>query len=126
MVAQLTQAKQYFQDGLYDESLAGYRAVASAHTGEPFHAPAVLGSLYALEAKGDLDDALKGFQSFADANVGHYLELEARRGAQRCLMQLEKWEQAKAACEKYIEDNPTHDSVSLVEDQLAYIENAGS
>jgi len=124
VVAQLTQAKQYFQDGLYDEALAGYQAVAATHGGEPFHPPAVLGSLYTLEAKGQLDEALKGFQTFAAANPGHYLELEACRGAQRCLIQLNQWAEARSACEKYIEDNPTHDSVYAVEDQLAYIKNA--
>ena len=124
VVAQLTQAKQYFQDGQYDEALSAYQAVAAAHTGEPFNPPAVLGSLYTQEAKGQLDEALKGFKAFADAHPGHYLELEARRGAQRCLIQLGQLVEAKAACEKYIADNPTHGSVGMVEEQLAYIKTA--
>ena len=123
-VAQLTQAKQYFQDGQYDEALTAYQAVAATNVGEPFNPPAVLGSLYTLEAKGQIDEALKGFQSFADGNPGHYLELEALRGAQRCMIQLGQLAEAKAACEKYIADNATHDSVGLVEQQLIYIKTA--
>ena len=79
-------AKNYFDGGRYEESLAQYEALVG-NAPDGFADVPVVGKAQCLEALGRFDEAAKAFDVFAEANPTNYLTLTAQLGAARSFAQ---------------------------------------
>ena len=86
-------AKNYFDNGRYDEALAKYEELDGKAPDGFADVPAV-GKAQCLEAKGQYAEAQAAFDAFVQATPNGYLTLTAQLGAARCLAQQGKKDEA--------------------------------
>ncbi len=79
-------AKNYFDNGRYEEALAQYEALDGKAPDGFADVPAV-GKAQCLEALKKFPEALAAFDAFVQASPNGYLTLTAQLGAVRCLAQ---------------------------------------
>ena len=77
-------AKNYFDNGRYEEALAQYEAL-EGNAPDGFADVPVVGKAQSLEALKRFDEALAAFDAFVQASPKGYLTLTAQLGAARCL-----------------------------------------
>ena len=86
-------AKNYFDNGSYEEALAQYEALEGQAPDGFADVPAV-GKAQCLEALKRFPEALAAFDAFVSASPNGYLTLTAQLGAARCLAQDGKKDEA--------------------------------
>ena len=86
-------AKNYFDNGRYEEALAQYEALEGQAPDGFADVPAV-GKAQCLEALKRFPEALAAFDAFVSASPNGYLTLTAQLGAARCLVQDGKKDEA--------------------------------
>ena len=86
-------AKNYFDNGRYEEALAQYEAL-EGNAPDGFADVPVVGKAQSLEALKRFDEALAAFDAFVQASPKGYLTLTAQLGAARCLAESGKKDEA--------------------------------
>lgn len=86
-------AKNYFDNGRYEEALAQYEAL-DGKAPDGFADVPVVGRAQCLEALKRFPEALAAFDAFVQASPKGYLTLTAQLGAARCLAQDGKKDEA--------------------------------
>lgn len=102
LTATLALADVRFDQGDYDAALSLYEAFLSkAGSDHSLRVLALEGKAVALEAKGDLEGALAGFEALIQAGA----EGKGLYGKARLLERQQKWDEARAAWEKLKEEH---------------------
>lgn len=86
-------AKNYFDNGRYEEALVQYEAL-EGNAPDGFADVPVVGKAQSLEALKRFDEALAVFDAFVQASPKGYLTLTAQLGAARCLAESGKKDEA--------------------------------
>jgi tetratricopeptide (TPR) repeat protein len=122
-LAMLKLAKGYFDLDNYDQAFNRYVDFLERYPEHALGGIAELGKLHCLEARGQVAEALAGFELFLSDNPQHFLEAQAVFGRARCLEQLDRMDDARIVYEDFIAANPNSGWVSRAEEMLDTMEH---
>lgn len=102
-IAALALANKYYEDEDYDKAIAVFKTCIKKHsTVLPIGVPARIGYAYALEQKGQLQEAKQAFLDAAEAAELTARVAEAKAGAARCAESNGNTEQARQLYEEML------------------------
>ncbi len=122
-VIKLQLAKSYFDENNYDMAITTYNELKDAKSGGLVGIAALLGIANCLEARGQLEDALKQYDSFISDNTDSFLVPQAIMGKARTLDLLGKTTEAKEIIEEFIAANQDSDWIPPAEETLKLLKN---
>ena len=117
-VIKLQLAKSYFDENNYDMAITTYNELKDTYTEDLAGIAALLGIANCLEARGQLEDALKQYESFITENADSFLVPQAIMGKARTLDLLGKTSEAKELIEEFIAANQDSDWIPPAEEVL--------
>ena len=117
-LAKLRLAKSYYDAANYDLAEKTYKEIKEDHSDHALAAAADLGIVHCLEEKGQIAEALRGFEEFLGQNPGHFLAAQAIFGRARCLDQMYRTSEARVVIEDYIAANPDSGWMGQAEEML--------
>jgi outer membrane protein assembly factor BamD (BamD/ComL family) len=114
-VALLRVAKNLYDTGNYDAAMVKYTEFREKYPNHELAAAAELNKIYCIEARGQIEEALSGYESFAKQNSSYFMTPQAVFGQARCKVLLGKPVDAKAIYEDFIAAHPKSPWVSRAE-----------
>ena len=121
-LALLKLAKVYFDLSNYDLAFNRYTDFLETFPEHEMRGIAELGKLHCLEARGQIQEALEGFEHFLADQPGHFLEAQATFGRGRCLEQAGRKEEARVVYENFIAAHPDSGWTARAEEMLETME----
>ncbi len=124
--AQLPLGQVALRLGKYDEAIAAFDAfLKDTAASDPLRAPALEGRGYALEAKGQLDEAIAAFEKLAQENQTELLKGMGQYHRARILIQQNKKEEAAKALSEIPAVAPNSAAARLASERLAALTTEG-
>jgi tetratricopeptide (TPR) repeat protein len=116
-------AKRHFDKGEYQKAYDAYDRLLKDYPGFEFGAGAAYGKNFCLEAMGEIEKALEGWDGYLVQHKTYFLTPSATLAKARCLIHLQRFSDARTLYEDFIADNPGTSWSAQATDLLAKIAN---
>ncbi len=114
-------AKRHFDKGEYQKAYDAYDRVLRDYPDFEFAAGAVYGKNFCLEAMGEIEKAIEGWDGYLAVHEKYFLTPSAILAKARCLVHLQRYPDARTIYEDFIAANPGTSWSAQAQDLLAKI-----